>query len=89
MVGGAFKMKRMPKEYKVCDKAADDLIARLAKLCSSAGTESLLQEMLTTCVKLGMESGDIGDLKLINNCLKELRYSFKIFSPYRSNACEG
>ncbi|MGD0336543.1 MAG: TIGR00730 family Rossman fold protein [Candidatus Omnitrophota bacterium] len=76
-------MKRTPKEYKVFDKATDDSIAQLAKLCSSAATESLLQEILTTCVKLGMESSDIGDLKLINNCLKELRYSFKIFSPYR------
>lgn len=77
-------MKRTPKEYKVYDKVMDDSIAKLAKLCSSAGTESLLQEILTTCVKLGIESSDIGDLKLINNCLKELRYSFKVFSPYRN-----
>lgn len=75
---------RIHKEYKVCDKAADELISRLARICSSADTESLLQEILTTCVKLGMESQDIGDLKLINNSLKELRYSFKIFYPYRN-----
>jgi hypothetical protein len=62
-------MNRTPKEYKVFDKAADEEIAKLAKLCSSAGTESLLEEILTSCVKLGMESQDIGDLKLINNCL--------------------
>jgi uncharacterized protein (TIGR00730 family) len=77
-------MKRMPKEYKVYDKATDESIAGLTKLCSSVATESLLQEILTTCVKLGIESSDMGDLKLINNCLKELRYSFKIFSPYRN-----
>ncbi|MBI4431265.1 MAG: TIGR00730 family Rossman fold protein [Candidatus Omnitrophica bacterium] len=40
--------------------------------------------MLTTAVKLGRESGDRGDLKLVNNALKELRYSLKIFSPFRS-----
>jgi uncharacterized protein (TIGR00730 family) len=77
-------MKSTTKEYKIFDKAADDSIAKLASLCSSAGTESLLQEILTTCAKLGIESGDTGDLKLINNCLKELRYSFKIFSRYRN-----
>jgi uncharacterized protein (TIGR00730 family) len=77
-------MERMTKEYKVYDKPADDLIAKLVNQCSFAGTESLLQEILTTCIKLGMESGDTGDLKLINSCLKELRYSFKIFSPYRN-----
>jgi uncharacterized protein (TIGR00730 family) len=31
-----------------------------------------------------MESGDRGDLKLVNDTLKELRYAFKIFSPYRN-----
>jgi uncharacterized protein (TIGR00730 family) len=77
-------MKRTIKEYKVLDEAVDASITRLANLCSSAGTESRMQEILTTCAKLGMESGDSVDLKLINDCLKELRYSFKIFAPYRS-----
>ncbi len=77
-------MIKMSKDYKVFDKDADEAIIKLAKLCSSADTEFLLQEILTTCVKLGIESHDIGDLKLINNCLKELRYSFKVFTPYRN-----
>jgi uncharacterized protein (TIGR00730 family) len=77
-------MKKTTKEYKVFDRAADDSITKLASLCSHAGTESLMQEILTTCVKLGMESANTVDLKLVNNCLKELRYSFKIFSPYRN-----
>ena len=77
-------MRKTTKEYKIFNKAADASIATLANLCSSASTESLMQEILTTCVKLGMESGDTGDLKLVNNCLKELRYSFKIFTPYRN-----
>jgi uncharacterized protein (TIGR00730 family) len=76
-------MKNMHKEYKVGDEAADKLIAELTKLSSSAETEYLLQEILTTIVKLGRESNDLGDIKLINNALKELRYSFKVFSPYR------
>ncbi|OGW70991.1 MAG: Rossman fold protein, TIGR00730 family [Omnitrophica bacterium GWA2_41_15] len=63
--------------------AIDSLISELAKKSSSTETEYLLREILTTAVKLGRESGDKGDLKLVNNALKELRYSFKIFSPYR------
>lgn|GEM_PF-5887491 len=39
----------------VYDKDMDDSIAELAKLCSSAGSEYLPQEILTTCVKLGIE----------------------------------
>ena len=76
-------MTKISKEYQVGNKDTDILIARLAKLSTSVDTEYLLREILTTAVKLGMESDDKGDLKLVNNALKELRYSFKIFSPYR------
>lgn len=77
-------MEKNWKEYEVGDQVVDSLINELAKKSGSLETEHLLREILTTTVKLGMESGDKGDLKLVNNALKELRYSFKIFSPYRN-----
>jgi uncharacterized protein (TIGR00730 family) len=77
-------MKRIQKDYETGDKVADDLIDQLAGRCGSVETEYLLREMLTTAIKLGKEFADKPDLKLVNNVLKELRYSFKIFSPYRS-----
>jgi len=76
-------MKKISKEYEVGDEAIDSLISELAKKFCSTETEYLLREILTTAIKLGKESSDKGDLKLVNNALKELRYSFKIFSPYR------
>ncbi len=76
-------MKKILKEYEIGDAVIDGLITNLAKKSSSAETEYLLREILTTAVKLGRESSDRGDLKLVNNVLKELRYSFKIFAPYR------
>ncbi|MBU1999386.1 MAG: LOG family protein [Candidatus Omnitrophota bacterium] len=77
-------MVRIAKEYRVGNKQAQGLIDELLKICASGSTQSLLHEILTSCVKLGMESRDKGDLKLVNNVLKELRYSFKVFSPYRN-----
>ena len=77
-------MKAITKEYEIGDNVLDSLINELAKRSGSVETEYLLREILTTTVKLGRESGDRGDLKLVNNALKELRYSFKIFSPYRA-----
>lgn len=74
----------MQRRYIVGEKNIDALIEKLTKLCAYPGTEYLLSEIFTTVVKLGQESGDKGDLKLVNNALKELRYSFKIFSPYRN-----
>ena len=71
------------EEYRTGDKTIDSLISQLAARVGSSESECLLHEILTTAVKLGKESRDIGDLKLVNNTLKELRYSFKIFAPYR------
>ncbi|PIQ87902.1 MAG: TIGR00730 family Rossman fold protein [Candidatus Omnitrophica bacterium CG11_big_fil_rev_8_21_14_0_20_43_6] len=76
-------MEKFIKDYEVGDPAIDNLIAELVSKSCQLGTETLLREILTTSVKLGKESTDKGDLKLVNNALKELRYSFKIFSPYR------
>lgn len=77
-------MKDLHREYRVGEEAVDNLISQLTRLCAPVETEHLLNEIFTTIVKLGKESVDRGDLKLVNNTLKELRYSFKIFSPYRN-----
>ncbi len=73
----------MPKGYETGDKNIDNLIEKLSAEALAPETRPLLREILTTAIKLGKESGDKGDLKLVNTALKELRYSFKIFSPYR------
>ena len=76
-------MNRVTKEYKIDDNDINILIDQLADKAGSCETKYLLREMFTTVVKLGLESGDRGDFKLVNNTLKELRYSFKIFKQYR------
>jgi uncharacterized protein (TIGR00730 family) len=43
----------------------------------------LVQQMLTTVLKLHEDGAPIGDLKITSAALKELRYSFKVFAPYR------
>lgn len=80
---GESMYKRIAKEYETGNKDIDNLIVELAGKASPDKTGRILREILTTAVKLGLESSDRGDLKLVNNALKELRYSFKIFSPYR------
>jgi len=77
-------MKKAPKAYNTANPATDQLILDLAEKASSTQTVDLLREILTTIIKLGAESQDRRDLKLVNSTLKELRYSFKVFSPYRN-----
>ncbi|MGH8058263.1 MAG: LOG family protein, partial [Candidatus Entotheonellia bacterium] len=38
---------------------------------------------LTTVLKMHEDGADLGNLKLANTALKELRYAFKVFEPYR------
>lgn len=71
------------RTYCVGNGDIEQLIERITGLSALPGTERIVQEIFTTVVKLGRESGDMGDLKLVNDALKELRYSFKIFSPFR------
>ncbi len=46
--------------------------------------EDLLAEMLQSLLKLGANESNRGDLKILNRALKELRYAFKLFAPYRA-----
>ena len=71
------------KKYEIGDKKIDNLISELSMLCSTEESYDMVCEILTTAVKLGRETCDKADLKLAGNALKELRYSFKVFSPYR------
>ncbi|MGE5307794.1 MAG: TIGR00730 family Rossman fold protein [Deltaproteobacteria bacterium] len=72
------------KEFVTGCEKADQMIAELSAMCAPNNIEPYLHDILTAAMKLGLESSDKGDLKLVNNALKELRYSFKIFTPYRN-----
>jgi uncharacterized protein (TIGR00730 family) len=77
-------MRRKPNAYKIDDELIDNVIRELSAKSCSVDNERFLREIYVSVVKLGMEVCDKGDLKLVNDTLKELRYSFKIFSPYRN-----
>ena len=46
--------------------------------------EQYVREILLTVMRLVRDQASLGDLKLINTALKELRYAFKVFAPYRT-----
>lgn len=50
----------------------------------ASGSEELVAEMLQTVLKLVSDGTSRGDLKVLNRTLKELRYAFKIFAPFRN-----
>jgi uncharacterized protein (TIGR00730 family) len=49
----------------------------------SVNTEQLILQIKETADKLIRDQANRGDVKLLNTALKELRYAFKIFAPFR------
>jgi uncharacterized protein (TIGR00730 family) len=69
--------------YRTGNEALDELIVELVAEAGVHGDSDLVFEMLVSALRMGRESVDRGDLKLVNAALKELRYSFLVFEPYR------
>jgi uncharacterized protein (TIGR00730 family) len=45
--------------------------------------EAFVREMVETSLRLLRDGTGTGDLKILNAALRELRYAFKVFAPYR------
>ena len=60
----------------------DDLIDRLME---NVGVHHprMIREMIITALKSGQENDYLADQKLIRTTMKEMRYTNKVFSPYR------
>jgi len=59
-----------------------DVIEHLSELPQHS---ELIDEIKTTADKLGADGATRGDLKILSRALRELRYAFKIFTPFRRN----
>ena len=57
--------------------------ALLEHLRVPEATWRLYAEMLTTVLKMFEDGAGVGDLKIAHMALKEMRYGFKVFAPYR------
>lgn len=75
--------ERRPR-YRTGD---DDLDRRIDELIVDAGIQTdqdLAFELVTSVLRMGREGLSRGDLKIANSTLKEMRYAFHVFDPYRS-----
>ena len=69
--------------YTTHNAATDAQIASLIEGVHDEQDRRLLTEMIVSAYRLGEDEATTGDLKLLNSALKELRYAFKVFRPYR------
>ena len=60
--------------------------ARVRRLVRDWGTQkspALIEEMITTALKIARDEMTVADLKLINRSAKEMRSAAKIFAPFK------
>ncbi len=80
----AKRESRRRRRYSTGVEELDTAVAEL--IAGSELTErdgALITEIVTTALLLGRDAASREDLKIVNAALKEMRYAFKIFSPYR------
>ncbi len=62
----------------------DDVINELISLAGPIDCPDIVREMILSALKAGQEQVDEADVKMMNSTLKEMRFTAKIFGPYRS-----
>jgi uncharacterized protein (TIGR00730 family) len=76
-------MARLPR-YRTGDPELDDQIADLIAQLGEARDADLVFEMIVSAVRLARDRASRGDLKIANAALKEMRYAFAVFEPFRT-----
>jgi len=62
----------------------DESIDRLMEQVEGIHRPELVREMILAALKAGQEDNERADLKLMNSTLKEMRFTAKVFGPYRA-----
>jgi len=71
--------------YQLQNEAANRLIAELVEIAGiPPDRRGYFQHLLTTVLKMHEDGTPTGDVKVTNTALKELRYAYKVFAPYRN-----
>src|SRR5512135_740673 len=63
----------------------DQIIEKLMETAKGIRRPKYVREMILTSLKAGQEDDEsMADIKLMNTTLKEMRFTSKVFSPYRN-----
>lgn len=71
-------------KYRTGDPVLDEMVADLVVKANVTENSDLIYEMIISALRLARDHAGRGDLKIANAALKEMRYAFHVFSPYRS-----
>ena len=73
----------MELSFKRRNGKIDELIDTLMESVDAIHHPDMIREMIISALKSGQECDYPADLKLLNNTMKEMRYTTNVFAPYR------
>jgi hypothetical protein len=73
----------MKLHFTKTNGVVDEAIDRLIELSDGVRRPEIVREMILAALKAGQEDDERADLKLMNSTLKEMRFTAKVFGPYR------
>jgi len=74
----------MELSFSRSNKQIDHIIKHLIEESGGVHHPEIIREMILSALKIGQEDDYLADLKLINRTLREMRYTAKVFGPYRN-----
>ncbi len=65
------------------NKEVNQLISKMFEVAGGIKQPDIIREMILSSLLIGQETDYLADLKLINTTLREMRFTAKVFAPYR------
>ncbi|MDH3999257.1 MAG: TIGR00730 family Rossman fold protein [Desulfuromonadales bacterium] len=72
----------MKISFKRSNGPLDDLVDEILSM-TGAHHPGIIREMVINALKIGQENDYLADLKMLRTTMKEMRYTSKMFGPYR------
>jgi uncharacterized protein (TIGR00730 family) len=73
----------MDLSFSHTNEVVDTLIDRLIAATGGVTHSHLVRELIISSLKIGQETSYQPDIKMINRTLREMRYTTRVFGPYR------
>jgi uncharacterized protein (TIGR00730 family) len=73
-----------PIDHLTTDSVIDPLVVDAGPPLDQSRISDLIQQIKEAADKMAGDQASRGDLKILSRTLRELRYAFKVFTPYRA-----
>ncbi len=80
---GRSRRRRYELRNPELNRLIEELVDRAEEIYGPRAGADIIRQVVVSALRLMRDDAPMGDLKLINSALKELRHSFHVFAPYK------